>query len=63
MKGQRKQYETIKKLPPHAIRVSTYAFNEGISVAGAYKRYTKGTIRIVEFEGINFVIPEKANAS
>lgn len=61
MKGERKQYEIVKKLPANAVRVSNYANSIGITVAGVYKQYTKGSIRIVEFERINFVIPAPAN--
>jgi hypothetical protein len=64
MKGQRKQYEEVKKLPATAVRVRNYADSKGITVAGVYKQYSKGLVRIVEFEGINFVIPERvSNAS
>lgn len=63
MKGERKKYEEIKRLPANAVRVRTYADSNGITVAAAYKRHKKGTIRIVEFEGINFVIPEKVSAN
>lgn len=62
MKGIRKQYEVVKRLPANAVRVSNYADAEGITVAGVYKRYLKGVIRIVEFERINFVVPTHANA-
>jgi hypothetical protein len=57
MKGTRKQYEQVIQLPNNAIRVATYATDKGITVAYVYKQYIQGKLRIVEFSGYNFVIP------
>lgn len=59
MKGKRKEYEQVKRLPANAVKVRNYAANlrPALTVAGVYKQYKAGRVRIVEFEGINFVIP------
>lgn len=56
MKGERIQYTKVNQLPVGAMRVRTYADNKGITVAYVYKQYKQGKIKIVDYEGINFVI-------
>lgn len=58
MKGERKQYEQVQQLPVNALRVAQYAKDRDITVAYVYKLYNNGKLRIVEFAGYNFVIPE-----
>jgi len=57
MKGTRKQYKTVNQLPPSAITVRQYAEQLGFTVAYIYKLYNQGKVSIVDFSGINFVIP------
>lgn len=58
MKGTRIQYRTVRQLPPSAVTVRNYADSQSprITVAYVYKLHAKGTIEIVNFEGINFVL-------
>ncbi len=58
MKGTRKQYRKIRQLPATAMTVRNYADSQSprITVAYVYKLHKKGTIEIVDFEGINFVL-------
>ena len=56
MKGERQIYETIEQLPKDAKSVSRYASEIGTSVAYVYKLYKQGRLRIVDFQGYNFVI-------
>jgi len=56
MKGTRKQYEVIKQLPATAQSVANYARDKGITVSYVYKQYSQGKLRIVDFEGYNFVV-------
>jgi len=56
MKGTRIQYPTVKKPPANAIRVRTYADDRGITVSYVYKQYKEGKLKIVSFQGINFVL-------
>lgn len=60
MKGTRKEYEKIDyKGLKGAKTIKNYAKEEGIEVASVYRRFQYGKINIVEFEGINFVLPVK----
>lgn len=56
MNGKRKEYPKVDKLPKEAQRVRTYADSVGFTVAYVYKLYSKGKIKIVDFEGINWVL-------
>lgn len=56
MKGERQQYEQIEQLPSNAKSVSRYANETGITVAYVYKLYKQGKVKIVDFQGYNFVI-------
>ena len=56
MKGEREQYEQIEQLPSSAKSVSRYANETGITVAYVYKLYKQGKVKIVDFQGYNFVI-------
>jgi len=56
MKGTRKQYEKVKQLPSSAASVANYAREKGITVAYVYKQFNQGKVRIVDFEGYNFVL-------
>ena len=58
MKGQRKQYDTIKQLPANAMSIANYASDKGITVSYVYKQFNqnKSTYKIVDFQGYNFVI-------
>ena len=56
MKGERQQYEQIEQLPSNAKSVSRYANEIGITVAYVYKLYKQGKVKIVDFQGYNFVI-------
>lgn len=56
MKGTRKQYEKAKQLPISAQSVANYARQQGITVAYVYKQFNQGKLKIVDFEGYNFVI-------
>ena len=56
MRGARIKYPPIKQLPEGAKSISQYAKDQRISVAYVYKLYKKGEIRIIDYQGINFVI-------
>lgn len=56
MKGTRIKYESVHKVPENAMIVSQYAKNQSITVAAVYKRYKTKKIKIVDFQGVNFVI-------
>lgn len=56
MKGSRKQYETINPLPATAQSVANYARDNNITVAYVYKLFNNGKLRIVDFQGYNFVL-------
>ena len=56
MKGTRKHYESVIQLPKTAMSVKNYADEKGISVAYVYKQYNEGKLKIVDFQGYNFVI-------
>lgn len=56
MKGTRKQYEKVKQLPASASSVANFARDKGITVAYVYKQFNQGKIKIVDFEGYNFVL-------
>lgn len=56
MKGARKQYDKIKQLPTSAQSVANYARERAITVAYVYKQFNQGKIKIVDFEGYNFVL-------
>ena len=60
MKGARKQYPKATYLElENAMSIRDYAKQEGIQIAGVYKRYTYKHIRIVDFCGYNFVVPNE----
>jgi hypothetical protein len=56
MKGTRIQYPIVTKPPVNALRVRTYADDRGITVSYVYKQYKEGKLKIVSFQGINFVL-------
>lgn len=56
MKGNRKQYPKVNQLPEGSMSVSNYAKMRGFSVAYIYKLFNKGEIKIVDFQGYNFVL-------
>lgn len=53
------QYKTVKKLPGNAITVKQYAVTRGCSHTLIYKELKRGKAKfeIVQFHGINFIIP------
>ena len=56
MKGTRIKYPAISQLPEGSKSISQYAKERKISVAYVYKLYKKGEIKIMDYQGINFVI-------
>lgn len=52
-----KRYEQRDKLPAGAKTVKLYAADKGISTSHVYKLYNQGTVEIIVYQGINFVIP------
>lgn len=56
MKGTRKQYEPVEQLPPSAMSVANYAELKGITVSYVYKLFSNGKVKIVDFQGYNFVL-------
>jgi len=56
MKGKRIVYDKIEQLPSTALSVAQYAQNNGITVSYVYKLYKQGKIKIVDFQGYNFVL-------
>ena len=56
MRGVRIKYPSIKQLPEGAKSISQYAKERRVSIAYVYKLYKKGEIRIVDYQGINFVV-------
>jgi len=56
MKGKRIIYDKIEQLPSTALSVAQYAQNNGITVSYVYKLYKQGKIKIVDFQGYNFVL-------
>ena len=58
MRYERKRYEKANSLPVGTLSIKNYAQKEGIKVASVYGRYDLKKIKIVEFEGYNFVLPE-----
>lgn len=56
MKGTRKQYERVKQLPETSQSVANYARDKGITVAYVYKQFNQGKLKIVDFQGYNFVL-------
>jgi hypothetical protein len=59
MRYERKAYEKVTSLPEGTLSIKNYAIKEGIKVASVYGRFDMKKIKIVEFEGTNYVIPEK----
>lgn len=59
MRYERKEYEKAYSLPLGTMSVKNFAQFKGIKVASVYGQYIRKTIKIVEFEGYNFVLPEK----
>ena len=59
MKKNTGKYTEVKKLPPTAQTVQTYADANSISTAYVYKliRENKNKFQIVVFQGVNFIIP------
>lgn len=56
MKGKRIEYEKVEQLPSTALSVATYANINRITVSYVYKLYKLGKIKIVDFQGYNFVL-------
>jgi hypothetical protein len=56
MKGKRIEYEKVEQLPSTALSVATYANMNRITVSYVYKLYKLGKIKIVDFQGYNFVL-------
>jgi hypothetical protein len=56
MKGKRIIYDKVEQLPSTALSVAQYAQNNGITVSYVYKLYKQGKIKIVDFQGYNFVL-------
>jgi hypothetical protein len=56
MKGKRIIYDKVEQLPSTALSVAKYAQNNGITVSYVYKLYKQGKIKIVDFQGYNFVL-------
>lgn len=55
------KYRTVKSLPDDAVKVSQYAKGQGCGVPNIYKVFReakKKTFEIVNFKGINFIIPK-----
>lgn len=57
MKGKRREYRKVQELPSNASRVKEYADKGGFAVSYVYQLEKLGRIEIVDFHGINFVIP------
>lgn len=53
------EYQTVSKLPTNAIKVSEYAKQRNCSHSLIYHELKRGKAKfyIVQFQGINFVIP------
>lgn len=56
MKGERRIYPPVIRLPKNATRVSKFAAKNKFTSSYVYKLYDAGKIKIVDFDGINFVI-------
>ena len=58
MKGTRKQYDTIAKLPATAQSVANYAKAMDITVSYVCKMFNEGkaSYTIVDFQGYNFIV-------
>lgn len=56
MKGERRLYPSVLRLPKNATRVSKFAKKNKFTPSYVYKLYDAGRIKIVDFDGINFVI-------
>lgn len=58
MKGQRKQYDTIKQLPVNAMSIANYAASKNITVSYVYKQFNQGKseYKIINFQGYNFIV-------
>jgi hypothetical protein len=56
MKGKRIEYEKIEQLPSTALSVAAYAQMNKITVSYVYKLFKLGRIKIVDFQGYNFVV-------
>lgn len=59
MKGERRLYPSVLRLPKNATRVSKFAAKHSFTPSYVYKLYDAGKIKIVDFDGINFVIDNK----
>lgn len=59
MKRNNGKYTEVKKLPPQAQTVKTYAEANNISTAYVYKliREGKNKFQIIVFQGVNFILP------
>jgi hypothetical protein len=55
-KGERKQYPTVNQLPASALSVANYANDNNITVSYVYKQYKQGKLKIIDFQGYNFVV-------
>lgn len=56
MKGARIKYPSVKQLPENAKSISNYAKEMNVSIAYVYKLNKKGEVKIVDFQGYNFVV-------
>lgn len=59
MRKNKNRYEPVTQLPAAALKVSEYARQRGCTTAYVYEliRNNKNDFKIVEFQGINFIIP------
>lgn len=53
------KYPTVSQLPAGAIAIRNYADSQGITVAYVYIKHDRGKAdyKIINYQGINFVIP------
>jgi len=65
MGNRQRQYETIEELPKGAMSIpffcKQYNNGKGVTPAYIYKLQAKGEIKIVDFQGYNFVLPPENN--
>jgi hypothetical protein len=65
MGKRQNKYRTLDKLPPKAVSVAQYASDRSCNTSNIYKLWRvkkgknkKGNFEIIEFQGINFILPE-----
>jgi len=59
MRKDRKDYPQVENLPAGSVPVKDYSIKQDISITWVYKLHAKGSIKIVNHYGKNYVTPNE----